>query len=117
MKWDSIIAKITSHPSSPGRTRLSINMPVTISKKEDGNFHIYLDVFGGLKSFTNDESKIDQTIYEALKLFFINAQEYGDGWHNELLSLGWQVKRHSIRYKSSDERLKAGTPKKLELAL
>ncbi len=117
MKLENIIAKIAFFKDENGHGKANVDLPVIISEKEDGLFHIFIDVLGGIRTFTNDKNKIDIAINEMLQLYFDEATSKVDlnGLINELKILGWQNKPNNIRFKSKDERFKMGTPKSLKL--
>ena len=67
---------------------VSVVMPVWDKTIEDGFLSINIPLFA-ISTFAKDESDIDQAVREAITLFCINAEKFGNGLETELRVLGW----------------------------
>jgi hypothetical protein len=104
MDLKGIIAKITFSTHTDGRSKAHINMPVDIRKGFDDKIYITLNLFGGMQTFAENEDGIDEAINEAIQIFFMASSQIGKGVQEELASLGWQIKKNSVRFKSFTDR-------------
>ena len=105
MDHKKVIANIKLLPSSNGETDIKIEMPIWIRKDEQGKFYANLALLGGIMTYADNEADLDKAINEAIAVFFENADKYGKGLQNELVTLGWQIKKErSLRFKVKRDR-------------
>lgn len=94
------IASIKITPSMAGKSGIHIEMPVWIRKDENNKFYANLALLGGIMTYAESEKDIDIAINEAVTCFFEAAQKFGKGFKEELIALGWQIKKkNGLRYK------------------
>lgn len=67
---------------------VSVVMPIWDKTIEDGFLSINIPLFA-ISTFAKNESDIDQAVREAITLFCINAEKFGNGLESELRILGW----------------------------
>ncbi|MEZ4809236.1 MAG: hypothetical protein R2819_02645 [Allomuricauda sp.] len=67
---------------------VSVAFPVWIKDREDGFLSVDIPILG-IKTFAKDESDVDSAIKEAIILFCLNSEEFGNGLENELKLAGW----------------------------
>lgn len=67
---------------------ISVVMPMWDKIGIDDFLSINIPLFG-IKTFAKDEVDSDLAVEEAIKIFCINAEDFGKGLENELKILGW----------------------------
>ena len=67
---------------------VSVALPVWAKEGEDGFLSIDVPILG-IKTSSKDESDVDSAIREAIHLFCLNSEEFGNGLENELKLAGW----------------------------
>jgi hypothetical protein len=88
MKTKTISGNIEIKRSRGKLDAVSIVMPIWDKNIEDGFLSINIPLFA-ISTFAKDESDIDQAVREAIILFCINAEKFGNGLETELRVLGW----------------------------
>lgn len=67
---------------------VSVALPVWTKESEDGVLSIDVPILG-IKTFAKNELDVDSAISEAIHLFCVNSEEFGNGLENELKLAGW----------------------------
>ncbi|SFT42112.1 hypothetical protein SAMN04489724_0680 [Algoriphagus locisalis] len=67
---------------------VSLALPVWTKESEDGFLSVNIPILG-IKTFAKDEADVDSAIKEAITLFCLNAEDFGNGLENELKMAGW----------------------------
>lgn len=115
METNKALAKITITPTAdPKISHIHVDTPVWIRKSEDGKLYADIALFGGIKTYGDNEADLDVAINEALTCFFIFAKKHGKGIHAELNFLGWQTKNpRSMKFKvkHKDRQMVTRSPK------
>ncbi|VAW16546.1 hypothetical protein MNBD_BACTEROID03-689 [hydrothermal vent metagenome] len=74
---------------------VSVALPVWTKDGEDGFLSVDIPILG-IKTFAKDDSDVDSAIREAIHLFCLNAEEFGNGLENELKLTGWNFSNRSF---------------------
>ncbi|WP_423999760.1 hypothetical protein [Maribacter sp. IgM3_T14_3] len=88
MKANTISGNIEIKRNRGKLDTISVVMPVWDKTIEDGFLSVNIPLFA-ISTFAKDESDIDQAVREAITLFCINAEKFGNGLETELRVLGW----------------------------
>lgn len=88
MKTKTISGSIEIKRNRGKLDSISVVMPIWDKTIEDGFLSINIPLFA-ISTFAKDESDIDQSVREAIQLFCINSEKFGNGLENELRVLGW----------------------------
>lgn len=67
---------------------ISVALPVWAKVSDDGSLSVDVPILG-IKTSAKDESDVDSAIREAIHLFCLNSEEFGNGLENELELGGW----------------------------
>jgi hypothetical protein len=94
-----IIARLELKQVARNLMQVTCDMPVWMKKDENGKIIITLGLLGGIMTWADKDTDIDNAIREAIQIFFERSQLNGNGLNEELKSLGWQVKRNSVRFR------------------
>jgi|JI81BgreenRNA_FD_contig_21_10045962_length_644_multi_5_in_0_out_0_2 hypothetical protein len=71
--------------------RVSVSMPIW-TKTSDTDSHLSIQMpLLGIESIAKDELDAEQAIEEAVRLFCIASEKYGNGLETELEATGWKL--------------------------
>jgi len=69
---------------------VSVVMPIWDKQGQDDVLSINIPLLG-MKTFAKDEIDAEKAIKEAIELFCINAERFGNGLESELRIFGWDL--------------------------
>jgi hypothetical protein len=74
---------------------VAITLPVWAKEGDDGFLSVDIP-FLGIKTSAKNDSDVDSAIREAIHLFCLNAEEFGNGIESELKLAGWNFSNRSF---------------------
>lgn len=77
-----------THSKDKKLVSVSVSLPVWIKESEHGNWKVELPLLG-IETIAKSELDAETAIDEAITLFCIVAQQFGQGLAKELEALGW----------------------------